>query len=373
MAAHDRVEAWLVDIGNVVQEDAFVKWNSEFVDKNCDKFDEQEEENKLEYTSLFEEYIEGVEKHIEEGMKGKSSDFSMEQLMEALPEFVKAPDSAPNMHSAKAVDLLMGLAEFQTFKSAMILAKKDKHQSASDVGKQVFGKDSTKGAADGTDLETLLTENEEKFAGTEGWSRIVDKGWLVLEKKADPTSTKKYGNLSRIAITLDLDVEDARTIYMDFSERRKGWDKNMKSCTVHKTYPGRGMNRVITMKVDHPYLIKLMGIPDSFTLRILERVDFPNKGDFTYVIAPWDLEKDAVDHANKWLNSKSGILRPHPTEPGKTISINNDSNNLGWMPEWISKTLVNTLLPRQVVSLVDSYKKYKQSVPDFQTLTLTEE
>jgi hypothetical protein len=52
--ASTQVEAWLVDIGNVVQEDAFVKWNSEFVDKNCDKFDEQEEENKLEYTSLFE-------------------------------------------------------------------------------------------------------------------------------------------------------------------------------------------------------------------------------------------------------------------------------------------------------------------------------
>jgi len=168
MATDERVGVWLSEIGSVLQGTGFVTKHRDFINKNCDTFSE-DEENKLEYTNIFEEYVGFVEEAIEKGMKDKSGDFNMEQLMEALPSYVEREGSKgmPANQSelegpAKTIDMLLGLGEFESLKATMLLAKRDKAEKKDGGNESMFAVSVEDGVV-GTDLEGLLAASGPQF------------------------------------------------------------------------------------------------------------------------------------------------------------------------------------------------------------------
>uniref|UniRef100_A0A7S0V2Q6 ADP-ribosylation factor-like protein 2-binding protein n=1 Tax=Hemiselmis tepida TaxID=464990 RepID=A0A7S0V2Q6_9CRYP len=373
MATDERVAAWLADIGSVLEARAFVTKHRDFIHKHCDKFSD-DDENKLEYTEIFEEYVGFVEEAIEGGMKDKSGDFSMEQLMEALPDYVEKAGKADDVTqqaqegAAKAIDLLLGLAEFQSLKATMLLAQRDKAEGKDGNSGALFAVSVEDGAA-GTDLGGLITASGDHFERNEGWSRLCDRSWLVIERKEVKINGKDH-SLMKSTVTLDLPITQARTVILDFTERRRGWDDRFNGVVLHKRFPGRGINQIITLKQKMPYMFKMMGVPDSFTVRMIERIDFPFKGDFYHITAPWDLQKDTIDANNKWLEAKAGVLRAHPTDPNKTIFIGTSTNKLNWVPDWVVSALMTTMMPKMILSLVDKFKQHVKAHPTFEELPM---
>jgi len=331
MATDERVGVWLTDIGNVLQDRGFVNKHRDFINKHCETFVE-DDENKLEYTAIFEEYVGFVEEAIEGGMKDKSSDFNMEQLMEALPQYVekqgKAGDASQQALEgpAKAIDMLLNLAEFESLKATMLLAKRDKEDKKGGGNECMFAVSVEDGAA-GTDLDGLISTSGSHFESNEGWNRLCDRSWLVVEKKDVKTDGKEQ-SLIKTTVTVDLPINLARTVFCDFTQRRGGWDERFAGSTIHKVFPGKGVNNIMTIKQHTPYMLKMMGVPESFTFRFIERIDFPFKGDFYHIIAPWDIKKDCLDKDNKWIDAKAGVLRAHPTDPNKTIFIGSSTNKM---------------------------------------------
>ena len=59
----------LLGIEKIVKSPEFTKWQESFIDEHVDKFD-FEEENKLEYTEIFNQYEAGVEKFVVDGLPG---------------------------------------------------------------------------------------------------------------------------------------------------------------------------------------------------------------------------------------------------------------------------------------------------------------
>uniref|UniRef100_A0A7S3YMM0 ADP-ribosylation factor-like protein 2-binding protein n=1 Tax=Lotharella globosa TaxID=91324 RepID=A0A7S3YMM0_9EUKA len=61
----------------------FTKMQNEFLDKNCDEF-EDNKENKLSYTKIFKEYVELVESVLDKQLNDRVNGYSQEKFMEQL-------------------------------------------------------------------------------------------------------------------------------------------------------------------------------------------------------------------------------------------------------------------------------------------------
>jgi len=206
----------------------------------------------------------------------------------------------------------------------------------------------------------------------EGWNRLCDRNWLVVEKK-DCKVEGKDASLMKTTVTVDLPLMQTRSCFQDFSDRRKNWDDRFAGITVHKVRPGNGIDHVVTIKQHTPYMMKMVGVPDQFTLRMIERVDFPFKGDIYFMVVPWDLQKDCVDKSNKWMEAKSGVLRAHPTEANKSLYIGCSTSKMNWIPDWIMTFLMTSMVPKMLLGLVDKFKQHMKSHQPWQDLPLDSE
>ncbi|XP_076042571.1 ADP-ribosylation factor-like protein 2-binding protein isoform X2 [Oratosquilla oratoria] len=119
----DTVFGYLQDI--LLSED-FGKLQDEFMEQYCGCF-EDEEENKLEYTSIFQEYTTLLEQHIEKELQTRLSGFNMGKFLGDLAQYEGQLDG-------DVMDLLLTLTDFLAFKNAMISFKKrDQNHSLQDV------------------------------------------------------------------------------------------------------------------------------------------------------------------------------------------------------------------------------------------------
>ena len=86
--------------------------------KNQDKF-EDTEENKLEYTNIYTEYVYILEEVIEANLKQKYTDEQIENFYitfkDNMPEYQKV--------NPEVVDTLFGFIDFEKFKKAILLTK----------------------------------------------------------------------------------------------------------------------------------------------------------------------------------------------------------------------------------------------------------
>ena len=77
------------DIANLVTQADFAKAQDDFFQKNQDKF-EDTEENKLEYTNIYTEYVYILEEIIEINLKDKYTDDQIEEFYAAFKDNMPA-------------------------------------------------------------------------------------------------------------------------------------------------------------------------------------------------------------------------------------------------------------------------------------------
>jgi len=106
-----------------------------FLDAHCSKFSDAEE-NKVEYTDLFQEYTALIEKTLDAQLQARIPGFSMKAFEAVLTDRKDQID-------IEIFDLLMSLGDFSEFKELMLAHQREKKlQAAGQMGDllTVFGK-----------------------------------------------------------------------------------------------------------------------------------------------------------------------------------------------------------------------------------------
>eukprot|EP01041_Mallomonas_annulata_P002739 gene2739-5394_t len=115
----------------VILDEEFNIQQTEYCDRHCDIF-EDNDENKLEYTDIFQEYTSFIERIIESNLTEKIPDFSMQK-------FEKLLSTRSDQLSGDVFDLLISLGDFNEFKQLMLSQKRTKNSGSELLGLSVQG------------------------------------------------------------------------------------------------------------------------------------------------------------------------------------------------------------------------------------------
>ena len=113
-------------IEDIIMEDTFQELQNDFMEKHYHHF-EDIEENKLIYTDIFTQYTNLIEKHLEECLKQRMPDFSMEDFMKSL-------QSRKDQIGGDIFDILLSFSDFLMFKQMFLDYKADKEGRNVDLG-----------------------------------------------------------------------------------------------------------------------------------------------------------------------------------------------------------------------------------------------
>lgn len=97
---------------DIVVGDTFQQMHDDFMDNYCNEF-EDSEENKLSYTSIFNDYVGMLEKYIESELSKRIKEFNMADFMNHL-------STRKNEISPELFEMLLSFTDFLTFKQLMI-------------------------------------------------------------------------------------------------------------------------------------------------------------------------------------------------------------------------------------------------------------
>lgn len=125
-------------VDEVLTEKGFMAALKEFTQKHCDVF-ESSDENKLEYTPIFEQYAKLVEEYVDTRLVEKGVD--LEKFMKDLPAYIDSADAHPR--TGAVLELLSSFDSFVAFKDMMLEAKKSKASDENETkdSEQTFGAD----------------------------------------------------------------------------------------------------------------------------------------------------------------------------------------------------------------------------------------
>ncbi|OAJ37946.1 hypothetical protein BDEG_21917 [Batrachochytrium dendrobatidis JEL423] len=100
------------EIETIIMDDKFIALQQAFLSKHCNVFDESDE-NKLEYTAIFQQYNQYIESYLCKRLKVRLPWFSM-------PDFLQMIKQRPDQAEGDVFDMLHSLGEFIEFKDLMI-------------------------------------------------------------------------------------------------------------------------------------------------------------------------------------------------------------------------------------------------------------
>lgn len=183
----ERFNSAVNSVDEVITEPSFVETLKAFTAKHCDVF-EPTEENKLEYTPIFESYAKLVDEYVDQRLVEKGVD--LQWFMKVLPDHMDSPDAHPR--TGAVLELLSSFDDFHAFKDMMLQQKKARElEAAGGVGDD----DHTKSLGDDMGALALikdkleLTRILEEGGEAEGWTLIADKGWIQVGCSA-PTAPR---------------------------------------------------------------------------------------------------------------------------------------------------------------------------------------
>ena len=110
-------EAVVERIEKIMSEELFTDRLDDYVQNICHIFDEDEEENKLIYTEIFDKYVAMIEEHLEEQL-GELEGFDMAGFAATLTARQRDGEVLP-----LALENLAAMGDFETFKRMVISAK----------------------------------------------------------------------------------------------------------------------------------------------------------------------------------------------------------------------------------------------------------
>lgn len=117
----DEFERIISELENLLFDDKFTTTLNSFYNKNCDIF-EDTEENKIEYTKIFQDYTKLVEEIIERKLSSSIPGFKMSRL----EAFVA---SKKDELCGDVFDVLLSMSDFEEFKDLMVSQKHAKNKT----------------------------------------------------------------------------------------------------------------------------------------------------------------------------------------------------------------------------------------------------
>jgi hypothetical protein len=335
MAEMSMAQAWIV-AGQIISEPTFQNEIDMFVDANCMYFDDVEE-NKLEYTTLHNQYIELAEKRIEVRMQDMMGPaFDMIAFLMHLPAFIEGgaggvtgADEKEQSDFAMTLEVLQSFTDFLAFKTMMLAKKKSKETA----GRAVSPLDVA--------LEADLASIGQMACDGQAWEFVKKDGWTTIEKIKNGD-----GEFVRIAIECELSPEHAFDMMLNATPERAHWDNMTTNELV-----GEDLYR---MTVKMPMMPQF-----TFNIKIMTRCNFPNAGDITWVYR-------AFDPATGNLVTGSGA----PVGKGCVLAVPGQSNRcvlhsieampslVGKMPSFLMKWMLS-FTPKVYLKQITNYRKYR--------------
>lgn len=366
----EELERWLATIGGTLQSSEFQTWNRAFLADNCTSF-EDVDENKLEHTELHAEYQRQVEARIEAAIAG--TDVDMAALLARLPAYIGRANAPPARDERRAVleaiETLSSLADFNAFKAAMLVARKDGAAEARGAAGQgarsaaEYGDAAAAGAAAALDnVEGCVEFAAAMDAATDGWVLLARKDWMVIEKRPMPGAKSAKEIVMRYAFDVDLPCEHLVPLFADYSERRGAWDDAFRSSEQLGAFEPRGgagsSDVAIGVRYKLPWLLKLMGVPELIDMRVVVVADHPSPGASTFAAVPWDRARAQLDRHNAHFQVALGIARPHPDDPALRARYTGfEVTQMGAAPDWLLGWLAGTFSPRYVLGMASRYRR----------------
>ena len=352
----------------------FCSWHASFVNAHCDAFDVGDE-NSLECSYIHQQYEAAAEARLEAALPGSS----LRDLSDAIAGLARTPrDLLADQDAAEAIDKLISLTDYATFKEVMLAAKAERHAHTPWQGHATLaavpvdisaGEDVRRFAAQGLairddgmedsvygiwdeDLFVSLPELTEPPSAANGWTRTLETRELISERKI----TADGALLMRVTFSAaDLSVEQGARMMVDWTQERTHWDGMLKASRTHseeRDEAGLISDLVYTQTMKIPFLARLGGIPCDFGMRIRSRRDWPEAGNISWALTPWDVAAGTVDRQNKYMTGGMGVAKPSPS--GGVVVTLFEKNAVRWIPSF----LMNRMIKGQVLGNLQRYRAH---------------
>merc|ERR1712091_534158 len=321
--------AWRA-VGRVVAGEEFRGVLDPWVDAHCGVF-EPEEENKLEYTALFREYEELVEKELEAGLRREFEEgFDWGEFMTSVPAHVEALMGAARSNeiaaaadadadaSAQSLDVLLSLSDFSRFKDLMVLRR--------------------------LELDGSLARAPPEG----GWELVKEVGGIRIETGLQEQGGRRV-MLARTTVSVGMPMEEAENFWLNFTPERSNWDDH----GVWEKLEGlEGECHRISFRVP---LVKTF----EFRVKTLERRDFPEPGCVTHVYRA--IKPDGELDFTPGVAVGKSVLRPSPARPGNTelVIVEELPSMVRYCPRFLVNWMFTSFVPKMITKKIAKYKQYK--------------
>lgn len=330
MEESDVARAWEAT-GHIVSQAAFQQEIDAFVSANCEYF-EDTEENKFEYTTLHNQYIELAERRIESSLQevlGPS--FSMEAFMNALPPFLeglKCAEESDDVDFATTLEVLNSFTDFMAFKTMMLTKKQ------SMKGVEVSPIDVT--------LSSEMEEMGSMVSDKGNWQSVKQEGWCTIDKMKRENGEEVF----RTIVECDLPPESVFDMFMNATPERKHWDD---MCTNELI--GDNMYRM------H---VKMPMVPAyTYNIKLLVRRDFPGPGDVTWVYRAFDpATGELVTSGGAPVGKGCCLAKPGQPNMCTMHSVDELPSMMSYLPAFMVRWMLS-FTPKYMVKTLSKYKKHK--------------
>lgn len=152
-----------------------------------------------------------------------------------------------------------------------------------------------------------MKQLKEAGENLEGWNKVIDNSgeacWAKLCENGD--------SILRCTFSVDISPIHMLTCFTDNSpESCDYWDE-IKSKKVEKDWGPDDF--VVTYNMSLPWAVKyIMGFPETFTLHIVTKKDFPSAGAYGYSCVPYDMKTNKNMEKQGPYSAESGIITPDP-------------------------------------------------------------
>jgi hypothetical protein len=336
----------LAELGELVYSPEFKAAQLQYFDRFCDEFSDAEE-NKLSYTTIHNEYQKTVEATIESNLGAEK----YQLLCDGLEEHAQAGKgmlSTGNQKTDDAFEVLHCAADFEKFKMVM-LAKRN----ARVAGKQKLAETTT--VVDIQDALHGTAELVNAAQESDGWVTLVDEDGMLACAKDNPSG----GMYLRYSIALPLPYEQAVDCYLNFLPESVNFRDRVKRIDILKELGPD--DYIVAMTPDLPAMVSwAMGLPEQMFVQLKKVTDMPSPGETSYVCVPYDPEAGVCVEKSGPMMVKSGVLRPHPTDPNQSQFHAMDLMELpSMMPNAALGMMLRKMVPSQLTGQAEKYKTFR--------------
>ena len=380
----------LHSISKAIESEEFTTFRATFVSSNLSHFTygDDSTENKLEYTQIHGDYETKVESLIVKNLPCK-----LEDLMEALPDYMEEKMDQTDNASGEAIKMLLEVSDFQQFRSMMMYEKQRVEEavaaeantaatsSSSSSSDSKGGVAFTTGGGDlnvtGTgdsvhEMMGLVSALSDASGEVEGWQNCLTLDWMKIDMMAVPVEKRKKKNdiYLRGVWTMNLSFDECCDMMFTFSPRRKTWDSNFSSVSFPYGGSFDDDEVVASTAITMGYLVNLVMFQDkngtqltTRNFRTWEKSGGSSGGGdsggrkVTYAMVPWSLKSDSIDDKHPFLTLKTGTINTHPTDPSKCIMTTLEINGMGGMPKWGLNFMLKATAPGLMKGMEVKYRK----------------